>query len=231
MLRTLLPVNWGVRLFNMSKKIRPPLTLPEYERIFRVIHSILLAEEADTSKSCLFFNIAGAFILSNNHGHMNARPIAGLAGYNLRTRNGLSLVLGKVEQGKVTVSSDEFHCWVELDDWIIDFSAPLFNSMVDPQRAEERIPPKMFQRLSSDRVLSLNELNTPGAYLHIPSQEVTTELMLHFSELQANADLVKICADWHRCPPKRMQESIGVANQHGQVNDVHLSKIYLEGAW
>lgn len=215
----------------MSKKIHPPLTLPEYERIFRVIYTILLSEGADTSKSCLFFNIAGAFILASNHGQKNARFIAGLAGYNLRTKNGLSLVLGKVDQGKINVSSDEFHCWVELDGWIIDFSAPLFNSMVDFSRSNERIPPNMFQKLASEGVQSLNELNTPGAYLHAASQDVTTELILHFSQLQANADLVKICAEWYKRPPKRMQDSIDVANQRGEVNDIHLSKIHLEGAW
>jgi hypothetical protein len=83
-----------------SVRSRLPLTLPEYERLFRVIHAVIENEEGDSSKACLFFGIAGAFLLSRSHRLMGARPVVGVAGYNLRTPTNLSIILGAVENGE-----------------------------------------------------------------------------------------------------------------------------------
>ncbi|MBC3911396.1 DUF2026 family protein [Undibacterium umbellatum] len=214
-------------------KTRPkfPLTLPEYERIFRVIHAVLLSEGADISKACVFFSIAGAYILDRDYGFKSAMPIAGVAGYNLRIKSNQSLVLGTVESGIFASSDENFHCWIELDDWIIDFTAPLFNSMVDRIRANEIIQPKMFQKENSKTVKVLGDLNVAGAYFHWPSPSLTNLILKNFSQLQGNSDLVKICADWHKKPPRKMPDFINVSNQFGELNKVTLSKLSLAGAW
>ena len=104
----------------MLSRSRPPLTLPEYERLFRIIHAVVENEGGDSSKACLFFGIAGAHLLSSHHRFKTARLVAGIAGYNLRTPTNLSIVLGKVEGGELLSNEDHFHCWIEVDGWIIE---------------------------------------------------------------------------------------------------------------
>jgi len=64
----------------MLSRSRPPLTLPEYERLFRIIHAVVENEGGDSSKACLFFGIAGAHLLSSHHRFKTARLVAGIAG-------------------------------------------------------------------------------------------------------------------------------------------------------
>ncbi|WP_371323872.1 DUF2026 family protein [Dechloromonas sp. ZY10] len=115
---------------HTSKRTRPPLTLPEYERLFRTIHAVVANEEGDPSKACLFFGIAGAYLLSHHHRLKSARPIVGFAGYNLCTPTNLSVFLGGIEKSVCISDEDHFHCWIEIDGWIVDLTAPLFNRML-----------------------------------------------------------------------------------------------------
>ena len=47
----------------MPKRITPPITLPEYERLFRTLHAVALSERNDPAKDSLFFAVAGAYLL------------------------------------------------------------------------------------------------------------------------------------------------------------------------
>lgn len=213
------------------RRFRPPLTLPEYERLFRVIHAVVANEGGEPTKACLFFSIAGAYLLSRHHRLSTARPVAGMAGYNLRTPTNLFMVLGVVENDELLSDQDHFHCWIEVDGWIIDFTAPLFDEMASTERKGAPIPPLMFQKPVVADESRIESLNVPGAYIHVPNPELTTALMAHFTQKSAHADLVGICNQWYVCPPKKMASVLGIANQHGETKEVRLSCICLEGAW
>ena len=210
---------------------RGPLTLPEYERLFRTIHAIIANEDGDPSKSCLFFGIAGAFLLNRSHGLKTARPVMGVAGYNLRTPSNLVLLLGKPELGSFVADPDAFHCWIDIDGWTVDLAAPLFDEMAPIERKDGPIKPFMFQKPSSGSARAPNELNAPGAYLHVADLHLTNSLLSHFSSMQAHSDLITICAQWYTRPPKKMALSVAVGNQHGAVTEVQLSNMRVEGAW
>lgn len=215
----------------MLNRTRPPLTLPEYERIFRTIHAVVANEDGDSSKACLFFGIAGAFLLSRHHGLKTARPIAGVAGYNLRTPTNLALLLGSAENGVLAATEDAFHCWIDVDGWIVDLTAPLFDAMAPAERKGALIQPLMFQKTATGGSVTLGDLNTSGAYLHVPDYTLTNALMIRFSRMHANSDLVNICAQWYARPPKKMISAIPISNQHGEVTEVRLSNIRVDGAW
>ncbi|HLD63895.1 MAG: hypothetical protein A2522_05835 [Gallionellales bacterium RIFOXYD12_FULL_53_10] len=215
----------------MLSRSRPPLTLPEYERLFRIIHAVVENEGGDSSKACLFFGIAGAHLLSSHHRFKTARLVAGIAGYNLRTPTNLSIVLGKVEGGELLSNEDHFHCWIEVDGWIIDFTAPLFDEMAPAERKGAAVPRLMFQKPVLAGARSFDGLNTPGAYIHVPNAELTAALMIHFAQKPAHSDLIGICEQWHVRPPKKMAPSVGIGDQHGNLNEVRLSRIRVEGAW
>ena len=213
---------------RLSIRSRPPLTLPECERLFRVIHAVIESEEADSSKACIFFGIAGAFLLSQNHRFKSARPVAGVAGYNLRTPTNLAIILGTLENGEWSSDEDNFHCWIEVDGWIVDLTAPLFDSMAPFERKGAIVPSLMFQKPAST---DFEDMNTPGAYMHLPNPELTVALMTHFAQMPAHADLIGICQQWYKPPPKKMVPSIEIGDQHGQLKEVRLSPLRLEGSW
>ena len=129
----------------MAASKKPPLTFREYERLFRVIHAIVANEKSDPSKACVFFAMAGAFLLAQHHGLSNARPMAGFAGYNLRLPTNLVLLLGAVQDHEPISTEEAFHCWIEIDGYILDLTAPLFDQMAPAERKGRRVPPQMFR--------------------------------------------------------------------------------------
>lgn len=211
-----------------SVRTRPPLTLPEYERLFRVIHALVENEGGDSSKACLFFGIAGAYLLSRNHRLRDARPVAGVACYNLRTPTNLTVILGTQENGEWSSDQKNFHCWIEVDGWIVDLTAPLFDRMAPLERKGATVPRLMFQKPAG---ADFESMNTPGAYMHVPNPELTVALMAHFAQKPAHADLIGICEQWYKAPPKKIAPSVGVGDQDGRVKEVRLSPLRLEGAW
>ncbi|EGQ9318519.1 DUF2026 domain-containing protein [Vibrio parahaemolyticus] len=58
------------------------ITLPDYFRIYSIMHSVLKSENADTNKSCSFYNYCGAYIL-NEHYKLPAKVYSGFAAYHL----------------------------------------------------------------------------------------------------------------------------------------------------
>lgn len=214
----------------MAKRATPPITLPEYERLFRTIHAVVANEKGDPTEACLFFAVAGAYLLKRHHKLSSACPLAGVAGYNLRTETNFALVFGKSEGDLLVADADHFHCWIEVDGWVVDLMAPLFDEMAPADRKGTTIPRFMFQKPVITEVNAVN-LDTPGAYLHRPNDRLTTELMKGFTDKPGYFDLVQICDQWYVRPPKKIAQSIGIADQTGDAKQVSLSMIRLEGAW
>ena len=79
----------------MAKRATPPITLPEYERLFRTIHAVVANEQGDPTKACLFFAVAGAFLLKPSAITNSIRPARLLAWraitYGCRTTSQSSL--------------------------------------------------------------------------------------------------------------------------------------------
>ncbi len=95
----------------------------DYHRIYRVINSLLLAQNADPATASMYFSSFGAFILKQ-HFKLQAVPKGGLSAYNLDGTR--VLFADHREDGAVSGAGENFHCWVEADGWAIDFMAPAF---------------------------------------------------------------------------------------------------------
>ena len=76
---------------------------------------MLLNEGVAPDVAGILFSFFGAQILKN-HYDLNALPKAGVAAYQL----------GEGSK-RVIDDAEEFHCWVEVDGWLIDFMAPSFS--------------------------------------------------------------------------------------------------------
>lgn len=207
---------------------KPPLTIHEYEQIFRTIHGFLLSKNADASKSCLFFSIVGSVLLKQYHAMDKAIAVIGTAEYNLRTPNNICHVFGKIENRKLISTSTAFHSWVEVDGWIIDFSAPLFGDMVSEEQAGAKIPSFMFQKID---VPSLPDLTIPGVYFHNPDPELSHRLKCAFVEVEQNMEHITLCVKWYKPVPIEMPSLKQLSMATGTISEIKLSPRRVVGEW
>ena len=214
----------------MPKRITPPITLPEYERLFRTLHAVALSERNDPAKDSLFFAVAGAYLLKRHHKQASACPVAGGARYHLPAPIDFSMVFGTVQNDTLAADADHFHCWIEADGWIIDLMAPLFDEMAPADRKGPAIPRFMFQKPAMAET-NAAPLETPAAYAHMPNHRLTTDLINDFTKNPAYFDLVRVCDQWYARPPRKMASSIGISDHTGTTKTVTLSPLRLVGAW
>jgi hypothetical protein len=196
----------------------------DYHRIYRVINSLLINENADPATASMYFSTFGAFILEH-HYKIKAKPKGGLAAYNLDGK--LILFADHRDDGHVTGAGENFHCWVEADGWVIDFMAPAF-----PQAAKElSVSSKMFQRPLSAMAPSINDLETSGDFFYKSEPEATARRFADWRKQAMIGDLASIAAGWFRKSPKHMQASISTSDSTGKSSLIPLSGNSLTGAW
>jgi hypothetical protein len=196
----------------------------DYHRIYRVINSLLVNDNADPATACMYFSTFGAFILQQ-HYKVKAVPKGGLAAYNLGGT--VMLFADHRDDGYVTGAGDNFHCWVEADGWAIDFMAPAFS-----QNAQElAVPPKMFQRPLSAMAASINDLDQSGDFFYRSEPEATARRFADWHKQAMIGDLASVAANWFRKSPKQMSTSLSVTERDGKIRTVPLSGQTLVGAW
>jgi len=196
----------------------------DYHRIYRVINSLLLNENANPATASMYFSTFGAFILKQ-HYKLDATPKGGLAAYNLDGK--LLLFADHRDDGYVTGAGENFHCWVEADGWAIDFMAPAF-----PESAKElSLSSRMFQRPLSSMASSINELKQSGDFFYQSEPEATAR---RFSDWRRHAmigDLATVAAKWFRKSPKQMPAAISSQTKDGKLESIPLSGNALSGSW
>jgi len=196
----------------------------DYHRIYKVINSLLVGENADTATASMFFSTFGAFIL-NQHFKCNAVPRGGLAAYNLDGT--VVLFADHREDGYVTGTGENFHCWVEAQGWVFDFMAPTF-----PQRMNDMsLPARMFQKPLSAMAASINDLDRSGDFFYRHEQEAMARRFADWQKHAAIGDLATVAAKWFRKSPKQMLPSLSVEHQNGGTKNIPLAGNTLSGAW
>ncbi|MBN8727001.1 MAG: DUF2026 family protein [Xanthomonadales bacterium] len=206
---------------------KPLLTLPEYDRIYKVIYSILEGR-ANTPHACMFFAIAGAMIL-NKHYKIPARPVAGA--FLLCVNEVPSIFcIAKRGDGIVTSGRDGFHFWVQTEHHIIDFMAPIFKGSAQGKGYDIAVPRKMFQRLISEEADSIDSLSKPGDYFTLPNPELTEEFIESFFERGPDTDLLCACDGWFKKHPKKLDD-IALLDDCGKIYKLVLAAPAISGAW
>ncbi|MBB3458172.1 hypothetical protein FHT86_006497 [Rhizobium sp. BK313] len=196
----------------------------DYHRIYKVINSLLIGEDANPATASMYFSTFGAFILEH-HYKVKAKPKGGLAAYNLEGTR--ILFADHREDGYVSGAGENFHCWVEADGWAIDFMAPTFSESV-PGLA---MPSKMFQRPLLSMAPSINDLGQSGDFFYRSEPEAMSQRFADWRKHPMIGDLATVATNWFRKSPKQMQASIAVQDQRGRTKTVHLVGNSLTGAW
>lgn len=205
------------------------ITLSEYERIYGVIHSILKSENANTNTACSLYNTFGAYILSE-HYKLPTKVYSGFAVFHLGGEN--VLAFGKMKEGQITSSPEEFHTWIEVDGWFIDFMAPEFPNVMKQQGVNNYIPRKMMQKKIDVMKNDLDFILSEGDFTTIPNKYVTESVMANIESNPVYVDLIEICSRWYNRKSKKMHKSIGVSDGKGRIKQVSLSYgSSLVGAW
>ncbi len=196
----------------------------DYHRIYRVIHSLLTANNADPATAAMYFSTFGAFILEH-HFKIKAKPKGGLAAYNLGGT--LMLFADHREDGHVTGAGENFHCWVEADGWAIDFMSPAF-----PQTAPDlSVPAKMFQRPLSAMAAGINDLTASGDFFYQPEPDSMARRFADWHKHAAIGDLASVAAGWFRKSPRQMPATLSVSDRDGKARAIALSGNMLAGSW
>ena len=201
------------------------IKLKDYERIYKVINTIILNENADPTVACTFFSFYGAQIL-REHYKIDAQPVAGMCFYHMGEDNILSF--GKLNDGYFVSDIDAFHCWVVVDGWLIDFMAPTFT---DINAGNKSFKPKMMQKKLSDMSLSIESLSEEGDFYFESNPQVLENRINYLSSSLAYSDLGEICSQWFKKPPKKMQKSIQVGDGKGHLNTISLVGKNITEAW
>src|SRR5690554_6631852 len=98
------------------------ITLKQYELIYKVVASVGKELSHGAGRSCQFYNVNGAFILESLF-KVKAKPVMGAAFIRL-SESGNTLSFAGEENGNFYSSPEAFHCWVETENNLIDFTAP-----------------------------------------------------------------------------------------------------------
>jgi len=209
----------------------PKLILPfaDYCRIFRVIYSVLDGR-AHTHRACIFFAVAGAIIL-RQHYKCRALPVAGAAAYMVDADTSLVATFGKIEDDMLIATPDAFHCWIECDGYAFDFMAPVFRENLQAAGIPHAIARRMFQRPLAEMASLSAELTCEGAFSLFPDSERTQAMIESFDAKASSGDLANVCSHWYRRPPKRISETLNMANDLGKVIRLNLHGPEVSGVW
>ena len=201
-----------------------PLTAGEYERIYQVIHAVL-EDRANTPHACMFFAIAGSFILNKHHG-IGARPVAGA--FLLCVDQAPSVIsIGKNEGNTISWDKDNFHMWVQTQHHIIDFIAPIFRESI---QAKLDVPRRMFQRRQDSESPSIDDLAAPGNFYTLPDPDLSSYFVDAFMDRPNHVDLLLAIDAWYKPYPAPLKQ-MALLDNFGKVEPLKICAPPIDGMW
>lgn len=201
-----------------------PLSAHEYLRVYQVIHAVL-ENRANTPHACMFFAIAGSFILNKYH-HIAARPVAGA--FLLCVDAAPSVInIGKDEGNKVGWDKDNFHMWIQTEHHVIDFIAPILHESI---QGKMHVPRRMFQRLRSSESASINSLGKIGDFYTLPDPELSDYFVDEFMQRPNHVDLLLAIDAWYKPYPQPLK-GMALLDNFGKIEPLEIVAPPVDGAW
>ena len=225
----------------------PVIPMPDYVRIFRVMRAVMGSAAVDSDEACLFMSMSGAAILKHFY-KKDARVLAGSAFYLLNTEPRTVLAMTKsagnaLDSNIVESDRSGFHCWLECDDYVIDFQALVFSEAMARRKSRVRVPRQMFQRRKTAMSASPDALESAGDFYLQPNIALTNELVRAFFGSAAQLDLMRGCMTWFTRPPRKISNAMSMRRNgssggvegndegKGETYEMQLGDIEVTGAW
>lgn len=211
-------------LNTIDPRAQAPLTAQEYERIYQVIHAVL-EDRANTPHACMFFAIAGSFILNKHHG-IAARPVAGAFLLCVDSTPSV-LSIGKSEGNLISSDQNNFHMWVQTQNHVIDFMSPIFLESV---QARLDVPRRMFQRRQDSESPSIDDLSSHGDFFTLPDPDLSEHFVDAFMDRPSHVDLLLAVDAWYKPHPTPL-ESMALLDNYGKVEQLKVVAPKVDGGW
>lgn len=202
----------------------------DYERIYQCIYSILHSEDAELLNSSLHFAFLGATIL-NHHYKIEATVQAGISAVCLGETEDDVLLYGQVVDGQIVANQAHCHCWLEVDGWLIDFSAPLFAEQIKKEGNRNTFPPLMLQKELSQAASQPSLLLAPGDFMLHASPELLEALFTEFFSQPLNNQLLDIATVYYKKASEQMPDVELLKNDNGDKRHIVFQSPYLIGAF
>lgn len=217
------------------KPVKLPISFVDYERLHRVMATVLNSVDAHTAQACKFFAIAGAYILSETHG-LEARPRFGSAFFRVDDKADFVLAFTDMQafhKGELRSHPEAFHAWIECEGVVIDLLAPLFRENLLSLRPDSplRLPRKMFQKPLIQMASSPFYLKKEGDFYLAVNPVQTNEMIVDFMSRNMNKDLMKICQYWYKPNPKPIQPELEMGSDDGTRTLMRLEATQIIGKW
>lgn len=209
----------------MGKFVIP---MAEYNRIHQIVHGVI-KNEGDVERGCTFFAIVGSYLLNKHYG-IKATAVAG--GFALCVADGSRCIFyGKDEGGKFSWADDGFHMWVQTEEHIIDFMAPIYAESFAIAQPDIVIPRKMFQKRIEDDNQNLDDLDAIGDYMVFPDPDLSEELIDRFLNRSANTDLLNVAEAWFGSRRGKQKSKISMGSNDGIVRHLTLPTTIARSTW
>lgn len=205
------------------------LALPDYQRIYQVIYTVLEASGiATTHRACFFFAWAGAGILREHYGLQASVSTGGFA-LMTEERKRTIAVFGRLvgEGDDLGCDTDAFHAWVECDGWLLDFMAPIIGVAMR-EDGQPEAPRWMLQKPLSEGKASPRSIQHAGEFFAWHDESLARQIF----DLQplAFGDLIETCLAWYRKPPRLLPE-VALASDDGSNRKLTLRAPAIVGRW
>lgn len=205
------------------------ITLPEYERIFRVVYGVVKGAGLNPAYACAHLSACAAYIL-NKYYKVSGKIVAGAAFFAVTDGPTPTVAaIGDIREGQPYSDRECFHVWVQTPTHAFDFQAPILGETVAGKRNGVAVPPRMFQRLLEEDCNG--DYRRAGDFALFPNHE----LIAHFNEVLFEGsllmDMVSIIDAWFRKPPKPIKEAVQVMDSKEGAKLFHLAPVRLSGSW
>ena len=206
----------------------PLLPLPDYQRIYQVIYSVLQASEiALTHRACFFFASVGTLLL-REHYHLPATFSVGCMALMVNEADSKVVVYGRQENDTFVVDEQGFHAWVECNGWLVDFMAPIMGMALMEDGHAMKVPRRMLQKPLAAGKGALAEIEHEGDF-YIDHEKSLAESILDSQGTQYG-DLLHVCRTWFSRPPKQLRQ-IAIADSHGPTKRLVAQAPSIDGVW
>lgn len=155
------------------------LPLVDYERMFRVMKTVLAGVGANTPHACIFFSVTGARLLWNIYGK-KCVPVVGAAFFLTDSKIDPPLAFGTIDCGHASSNKSAFHCWIGYESMIIDFMPLLFRELLISAGFSGDCTRRMFEKPLSAMTQTYNWIRKPGDFHLTPNPTLTQEIISIF---------------------------------------------------